>query len=127
MFKGGKEDLRVMCAVLEKENEFLKERVAELKQEVIEHKEAVATLQEALLVKEAPEVYHEKKAREYEEHLSPEEQKHRAEQSERSRITRQYLENMESPLFRDADDMIEMLSRAVGTPQSPPLSNDGEG
>jgi hypothetical protein len=104
---------------MKREIELLEERIADLKDERVELKAQLKHTQEALIAKESPEAYRDQKyAEDQASREAPSEgelaQKRKHEQQ--SGIRSQWLSEMEKPLFEDADDMIQLLTRAVGTP-----------
>jgi predicted RNase H-like nuclease (RuvC/YqgF family) len=82
--------------------------------------------QEALIAKESPVAYEHQKADEAageERELDPEEQRRNKIEKD---IYKRHLTNIENPLFSDVDDMMDMLRRNLGIPESESLHNNEE-
>ncbi len=45
---------------------------------------------------------------------------------EEAALMKKYMQEMENPTFRSADDMYDMLGGKIGPPQAEPLHNDNE-
>lgn len=94
------------------------ERVEDCKAQIEKLEAQVERLQDALVSKEAPQAYSDRATAEEEVSLTPEQ---RAELERTHRIAvmnRHLLDEMESPLFRDADDMMSMLGGGMQPPTS---------
>jgi len=117
-----KEMIAAENVALTMKNELLEERVAELKEERTELKAQLKHTQEALISKEAPEAYRDKKYAEDQADLDytmTDAQKENARrQGVRTDTAASWLQNMEDNLFKDPDDMIQQLTRATGTPMN---------
>jgi len=120
---GDKKDMIIAeNAAMKVKVEMLAERVEELKEEKLALTEQLRHTQDALVAKEAPEAYRDKKYME-EQALIMAQADPSEEQTEAVRIqelkaatTSNYLRGIEDRLFIDADDMIEMFSRSVDKP-----------
>lgn len=116
-------------AVLEAKLEMREERLTEQAEEIRELRAMVARTQDALVAKEAPEAYRDGKIAEAEaaaEDLSPEEEKRQREIMLRAETNARYIEEIEGPLFKDPQDMIDMLTRPTTVPEQGSLHNNGE-
>lgn len=121
------ENARVV-AKLEAQVDTLELRLSDSREESKELRGMLSRAQDALIAKEAPEAYRDQKAAEWEaDHEPTEEEK---EELKRRRIIAnihaQHLDNLEGPLFKNAEDMIAILSHVEGTPQSASLHNNSE-
>jgi hypothetical protein len=128
---GEKRDLLVAeNASMKREIDLLREIITDLKQERTELKGQLHHTQEALIAKESPEAYRDKKYAEDQAEMMAsaptEEQKeaHRR-QAVRADAAADWLRNMEDNLFHDADDMIQHLTRATGVPMGQSASLHG--
>lgn len=134
LFSGDKPDVAVLLsekAALLVEVEMLRERLAEKKEDIAALRAQLQHTQDALIAKEAPEAYRDRKDLEAgdDREMTEEEREHRRKQLEKVEIVSQYINEMENPqMFKDGDDMIQMLTRAVGTPvfDSPSLHGNEE-
>lgn len=122
---GSKElEIRLVAenASMLKEIEMLREKVLDLKDEKLAIAEQLRHTQDALVCKESPEVYRDKKqATEDQERAELAAGDTLAEAAfERkekvSAIQNRFIQELEEPLFLDADDMISNLTRATGAP-----------
>lgn len=99
---------------LVKENEFLRGQVDKL--------------QQALIAKESPVAYHHQKMDEAAlnspEVLPTPEEIH--EQKVRRETYQKWMENLEGPLFEDADEMVAALTRQIGVPEHESLHGNDE-
>lgn len=114
-----KELLIAENAAMSREIEMLRDQIADLRRDKTELRDQLKATQEALIAKESPEAYHDKKyAEEQASQPAPSEElltqrKFRRQQAE---VASRYINEMEGSLFKDADDMIQMLTRGVGVP-----------
>jgi len=118
-------------ASLKREIELLRERAIEYKEEIAELKKQLHYTQDALVAKESPEAYRDKKWEQDQaalEEITPEQKKRREEMVKRAQIASQYIAEMEKPLFKDPEDMIEQLRRQLGVPMmdTAPLHENSE-
>lgn len=122
---GSKElEIRLVAenASMLKEIEMLRENIAELKEEKLALAEQLRHTQDALVCKEAPEVYRDKKQAVEEQELAElaaddDVADAAFERKEKvSAIQNRFIQELEEPLFIDADDMISNLTRATGAP-----------
>jgi hypothetical protein len=118
-------------AAAQREIELLREQITDLRTDRTELKQQLMATQEALIAKESPEAYRDQK---YAEDQANQEEVPNTQnealrlQAKRADITQQWMSEVESPLFKDADDMIQMLIPALGVPmgESPSLHNNDE-
>ena len=93
------------------ECEHLRDEVAFLRSQVLK-------LQEALYAKESPVAYQQMKmdeaTAEAPNHGLPEEEVER--RMKEAEITRKYVNSLEDPMFKDAEDMVARLTQNVGAP-----------
>lgn len=129
MFNGKQEKLIAENAALKKEVELLTKYLEERKEEILDLRKQLKYTQEALIAKESPEAY---KIQKYEEEmannqnsLTKEEIKQRKKLIETTKIAGDYINEIENPLFKDPDDMIQGLTRIVGVPLSEDYSLHG--
>ena len=118
---GKNEVLIAENGALKREVELLREQLTERREDLAELSRRLINTQEALIAKEAPEAYRDQKdmeAAEARDAASPEEKDFRQKQAQRADIAAQYMNEMEKPLFKDAADMQQLLTRAVGAPTS---------
>jgi hypothetical protein len=121
---GKKEQVIAENAAIKQEVLMLRERVIELKEEKLALVKQLVNTQEALVAKEAPEAWRDQKYMEEQAlimaNADPEKEKEQAEAKRlmelKANTTSNYLRGMEESLFVDADDMIEMFTRAAGVP-----------
>ncbi len=117
-----KEMIAAENVALTREVELLREMIAEHKADKLELKQQLHYTQEALIAKESPEAYHDKKyAEEQAEFADPDaaldsQRELMRQQGVRASAASRYLHATESPLFKDPEDMIQMLTRATGVP-----------
>lgn len=126
---GSKTDLlHAENAAMTREIEMLREQLTERKEEMRELKQQLMATQEALIAKESPEAYRDQKDAEVKANapvLTDEEREAQRRQHERSELASRYIQELEEPLFKDADDMIQHLTRATGVPLGEPQSLHG--
>lgn len=121
MFDGKykKETVIAENAALTREVELLREQLGERKLELIEAKRQLQHTQEALIAKESPEAYRDQKYYAEQQRIeapTTQQLENQKQQARRADIAGRYITEMESPLFKDADDMIQMLTRATSVP-----------
>lgn len=86
-------------------------------------------LQEALIAATAPKAYdsmQRDKMNQLELTPTPEQIKARQEKEEEQNFLRGYLEDMEKPVFEDADDLISSLGKLVGVTFPEPIHSNSE-
>jgi hypothetical protein len=111
-----------------REIELLRERITDLTDERKELKDQLKHTQEALIAKESPEAYRDQKYAEEQalnEGPSETELAQKRKHAQQTDIASRYLSEVEKPLFEDAADMIQMLTRATGVPLSETQSLHG--
>jgi len=111
--------------------EFAKAVVkAELLQEENDRLRAqVDRLQEALVAATAPKAYdsmQRDKANQLELTPTPAQEKAQQERTEEQQFLKDYLENMEKPVFEDADDLIGSLGKLIGVSNPEPMHSNSE-
>lgn len=116
-----KELLAAENVALHREVELLRELIAEHKADKIELQKQLRHTQDALVAKEAPEAYRDRMDAEIQAELnsvqpSDAQLENARKQRVRSDTASRYLQDTEGSLFKDADDMIQMLTRATGVP-----------
>lgn len=127
---GDKKDMIVAeNGALKREVELLREMLAENKEERADLKTQLHHTQEALIAKESPEAYRDKKYAEEQALLDPEPSDAQREnarlQQLRTDTATRYLQDTEGALFKDPDDMIQQLTRATGVPMGQSVSLHG--
>lgn len=111
-------------AALKREVELLREMLSENKEERAELKTQLHHTQEALIAKESPEAYRDKKYAEEQADIAAnvtpsDEQREAARiQQLRANTASKFLQETEGSLFKDADDMIDLLMPSLGVPMS---------
>jgi len=89
----------------------------------------VDRLQEALVAATAPRAYdaiQRDKANQLELTLTPAQEKLKKDKEEEQEFLKDYLENMEKPVFADADDLISSLSKLIGITTPEPMHSNLE-
>jgi len=89
----------------------------------------VDRLQEALVAATAPKAYdsmQRDKANQLELTPTPAQEKAQQERTEEQRFLKDYLENMEKPVFEDADDLVSSLGKLIGIAQAEPIHSNSE-
>lgn len=121
------ENARVV-AKLESQVDTLELRLSDSREENKELRSMLSRAQDALIAKEAPEAYRDQKVAEYEAAHEPTEEE--KEESRKRRIIAdmhsQHLDNLEGPLFKNAEEMISMLSYVEGVPEPASLHGNSE-
>jgi chromosome segregation ATPase len=123
---GGKEAVASQLAALNVRVEMLTEQLAEKKEEIRGLKAALSRTQSALIAKEAPEAYLDQRYDAVESNMSEEEKRARRIQGEIAAANQTLIRMTEEPLFRDRDEMIDMLSEPPKIDDAPSLHGDGE-
>ncbi len=105
--------LETIVEHLTQENQYLREQVSKL--------------QEALFAKESPVAYQHMKmdeaAANFDDGLTPEQRERRNKVAE---VTKKWVQQLEAPLFEDADDMVSALSKQIGAPEPSSLHDNSE-
>lgn len=104
MFGSKKSELKALVSSLQDRIKSLEEDKKFLQQQVEQ-------LKDALILREAPQVYYESK--------KPAKNPISLEQEKREKLlnyTQMIASELEQPLFRDADDMIQHLQKVIGFP-----------
>jgi predicted RNase H-like nuclease (RuvC/YqgF family) len=112
-------------AALEVEIKFLKDKIEDLTKRCEEYRQETIRLRDALVSKEAPLYWNDKKAAEWDAKNPPDPKliaRARKEQEMYQQLTRQ----MEEPLFDDADDMISKFQETLGAVTSQSLHGNSE-
>ena len=117
----GKEELISELAELKGENRALNSQVAFLQ-------EQLRKTQDALVAKESPMAYQDQKdAEAAAQPLSEEARAYQDKMRKQAELDRKLLQEMEQPLFKNAEDMQTMLLGVLNRPsESRSLHNDGE-
>lgn len=127
VFRGSKDQLMAEVAALTVKVEMLGERLAEKKEEIQALNASLRRTQDALIAKEAPAAYEDHRAAEYAAEEPTEEQKKwHDRQRQLAEMNGELLKLTEQPLFRNAEDMIDMLTPSPETPVLKSLHGDGE-
>lgn len=109
-------------AALQREVELLRDQLDEKKTEITELRGQLKYTQEALIAKESPEAYRTQK---WEEEQARHEEAAPLPDGEEAQVRTQlqkinalsaFASEVERPLFKDADDMIQLLTPARGVP-----------
>ena len=121
------ENARIV-AKLEAQVETLELRLADRSEENKDLRNMLSRAQDALIAKEAPEAYRDHKIAEYEANheLTEEEVELAAKQKRRAETNSKYLEQLEQPLFKTPDEMIEILTRPQEVPSGGSLHENNE-
>jgi len=123
---GSKDQLISEVSGLKREVELLREFISSKEVEAADLRASIRILQEALIAKESPIAYRDMKSAEEAAaviQIDPEIVKRHQQLGEANRLI---LRDLESDLFRDADDMIDALSRVAGSPQLRSLHGNSE-
>jgi hypothetical protein len=117
-----------LVAKLEAQVETLELRLTDSRDDNKELRAMLARAQDALIAKEAPEAYRDHKIAEYEANheMTEAEIEAVAKQKLRSDTNRQYLEQIEQPMFKSPEDMIEILTRPQQVPTDGSLHENSE-
>jgi chromosome segregation ATPase len=117
-------DLLKEKAKLEAKLEVYDERLNDYRSQIVSLEKQVTNLQNALVSKEAPNAYQD--AKETEEILTEDQKEEIKKQKRAAEINRELLDNMEAPLFVDADDMFELLTTTSGAPEADSVHDNQE-
>jgi len=127
IFSGSKTELQEKIVKLEIDLAVKNELLSEKSQDVIYLRKQVDRLQNALLAIEHPQTYQTLKDDQFiEDNPDIEETEADVKRREEAAIMNNYMQQMENPTFRDADDMYDMLGGRIGPPQAEPLHHDNE-
>ena len=116
----------IIIAKLELKVEMLEAQLKDKKQELIEANETIRRTQDALVAKEAPEAYRDYMAAKAESSITPEDLENKHKQRELALMNGRLLHEMEQPMFRDAEEMMDILSKPLGIPTFRSLHGDNE-
>jgi hypothetical protein len=122
LFGGDKADVAVLLAekgALLVKVEMLEKYIDEKKEEITRLTEQLRWTQDALVAKEAPEAYRDRmdaEAAANRPEMTEEEKAQRKLYQEKIDITSRYINEIEGQMFIDRDDMIQQLTRGVGSP-----------
>ncbi len=108
--------------------EMLTEQLVEKREEICTLNEALRRTQDALIAKEAPDAYADHRIAEIEAAAEPTEEQ-KAFQLRRQKIAKvnaEILKLHQAPLFKDAEDMIAMLTQSSEKPELKSLHDNGE-
>lgn len=108
----GSKETELKLAKAEAQIEMYEKLLIDKDEEISELKTMLIKTQDALIAKEAPRAYSDQKIAEWEsQELSPEEEEERRKIKLRAETNANYLADIEKPLFKDATEMIDVLSR----------------
>ena len=126
--KSDRESLVTENAVMSAKITFLEETLTEKREEIRDVKQQLRSTQEALIAKEAPLAYMDQMdEKDQVEEETPQQIETRRRHTLQAEAEKRLLQEIESPLFIDKDDLIEQLTRAVGAPScDEPLHPGGE-
>lgn len=118
-------------AALHEKVEMLREMLDDKKEQILALRDQVRVLQEALVSKESPDAWREQKWQEAQAEAeqteyTPEQIKQFELRAAQTAMERDHLENIEKPLFKDAEDMMSLLMGPIGAPESASLHGDNE-
>ena len=106
MARGDEEKDQIrLTARLEAKVEMLNIMLADKDVQIERLSKQVDALQEALVVKEAPELYRDRKHEEYESSLTPEQRQHMKDEQEQNGLLREYHDMLDRPIFESPDDL----------------------
>jgi len=120
--KSNEVKLKIENAVLRREIELLKEQLVSKDKQLSTQTQSLDRAYEALVAKEAPEAYRDRKLEEPPRPLTFEEKRLRA----LAEANRQLLTETESDLFKSPEDMISTLQRVLGGPSLKSLHGNSE-
>lgn len=103
-----KKDFSEMLAMYKDQISLLKENIESLREDKQKLSDQISKLQDGILAIRAPEVYRDYRNDMIPEVEIPQEEKERLELMRT--LTKNYLDNIERPLFKNAADMEEMLA-----------------
>lgn len=107
----------------------VKNELLSQKGEEIEHlRKQVDRLQNAVLAVHHPEAYRSVRDDEFaaEAAIEPIGEEKRKETKEENDIIKNHIENMEGPLFKDVEDMMDLLGKRVGIPVESSVHDNDE-
>jgi len=107
-------------AAAKREIELLREQILDLKEERSMLIQQLKATQEALVAKESPEAYRDMMDSRMSDSkiLTPEEKEEQRLKKQKTAIYEAYINELESPLFKDADDIKQVLTRVTNLPIS---------
>ena len=123
--------VRAENAALHAKEEMLREMLVDKQEQIEALRAQVTALQGALVAKEAPEAWREQKWQESQAEaeaveITPEQKKLYEQRAAQIAMEREHLENLEKPLFKDADDMRSLLLGPIGAPEAASIHGDNE-
>lgn len=132
LFDGvSKDDLEARILQLEKDLAVKEELLTRSNSEVDHLRQQVNRLQDAIIAVQHPEAYRELKDDQLLEEGdvgleslgTPEE---RTKLTREAEVQRRYMEMVEGPTFRDADELYHDLGRMIGTPENESIHDNSE-
>jgi len=118
--------LQMEVVRLETSLKLNQERMADYEKRCADYQEQVLRLQDALVARESPDAYADRKNVEDAAEYTEEQQEGIQHQKDVAVMNRRLLDGMAEPIFTDADDMIEMLLRGGGPPEFSALRESDE-
>lgn len=129
LFNGSKIELQTRILELEKQVAIKDELLNQKSTEVDYLRKRMETLQDAIIAIEHPTAYRQLKddqfAAQADLNAEPVDPEKRKEIENVRKINQDWINGLEDPLFRDADDMMSMLSRRTGISDSTDVSVHG--
>ncbi len=95
---------------------LLRERVVELKEEKDDLRKQLTYTQDALVAKESPDAYRDRMIAEDEANAAPltaEQEEYQKNLMIKAKATKDYIQGMEGPLFKSAEEMHDLLMGAL--------------
>ena len=132
LFDQKNEEAAYNLGKLEAENEQLKLRIIKYEAQIEQKDTQILSLQEGILAVQAPEAFAFKKDLEYAaEHdaANPDSHKHARAIAEQAEILQRYSQMQEGPIFRDGNDVHDMLSKftqGAGAPEQASVHENDE-
>jgi hypothetical protein len=114
---------------LETSLELLTRQLEEKNAELVQLRDALTRAQDALVAKESPEAYRDRRNAEYDAQDIPMTPEQRAAGRRRRKLAEmngRLLNEMEEPMFKDAEDMIDILTRHQSPPEHGSLHGNDE-
>jgi 4-diphosphocytidyl-2C-methyl-D-erythritol kinase len=106
-----KAELEENVTFLKQQNEFLQELISTIKEEKESYKLQVEKLQDALIATRSPEAYRDIRADRVE--TTTPDLKEVEKRKQRADLERQYVNSIEEPTFRTAEEMDDLVSELI--------------
>jgi hypothetical protein len=113
-------------AELEAEIRLLKTQIEDLKEQRNNYREEVISLRDALVAKESPAYWQDKKYAEYEAKQPPADQAAIDRQRKIHEMTLELQRVLEDPMFDNGDDFISKFTEAIGSPELQSIHGNSE-